>query len=431
MKQSNLKVLLSNRNFMLLWADQILSNISYNFVNFGLLVWVYELTRSNFAVSLLILTIIIPTAVFSIFTGVISDFFDKRRVMFIIDVLWASLVLGFVLIKDNILAILTLSFIINSVDRFFTPAEQASLPSVVRRKDLLFANSLFGIASNATIVLGISMAGPLMLLFGNDSPFIVAAISTYLGAICVYFLPSIRSHVTTKSAVKLILDDTLSAIKIGGDFILSKRAILTAIIFLTVIQTCMNIGASLGPGYAEGTLGIDVKHASLIFAFPVGIGFSLGIYFMNLWNGKILKRQIVQRGLFLGSIGLLLVGFGPLMSDILLSRTSHLYLIRPLSHLLSLSGLTFIAAFLMGMSIVFISVPTTTSLSENIPKELQGRVWGVANMFQYAFASLPLLLIGAIADRISVLPLIFIMVVLAIITYFLTRKKSFERFFFS
>lgn len=430
MRNLDLKNILKNRNFTLLWLDQILSNVSYNFVNFALMVWVYQLTKSNFAVALLILTMIVPTALLSVFTGVVSDFFDRRKIMFITDFLYATLVLGFILIHDNVLVILTLSFIINCVDRFFNPAEQASLPNVVSESDLLLANSLFSISANLTFTLGFSLAGPAMLFIGNKSPFIIAAFSTYLAALCVYFLPAIRTSQEKTLALKTILDDTLEVVKTGYHFILDKRIITTAIIFVTMIQVVINIGASLGPGYAEGTLGLDVRHASLIFALPIGLGSLVAIYLMNRWNKKILKREIVQRGLLLATISLIILGCGPIISDFLLPRAHHFKLIRPLSHLVSLSGLTFMSTFLMGMMVTFVSVPTTTILSENTPPELRGRVWGVANMFQNAVAALPLLFIGAIADRISVLPLTFVFAILSLLAYNLTKKKTLGSFFY-
>lgn len=423
-------LLLHNKNFVLLWLDSIFSQISYNFVNFALLVLVYQLTRSNFAVALLILTIIIPTALLSVFTGVFADFFDRRKIMLYIDILWATLVLCFIFFRRNILAIFVLSFIINCVDRFFTPAEQASLPSLVSKKDLIFANSLFSISNNVCFIFGMTLAGPAMFLLGDDSPFLIASISTYLGAICVYFLPPIKTNESKKSAIKLIIDDTFSAIKSGYNFIFKKRVVLTAIIFLTCLQTAINIGSSLAPGYAEDTLGINVRHASLIFAFPIGFGLLFGIYLLNKWQGKILKREIVQRGLLVGSAAVLILGVGPLISNLLLPKVSRLHLIRPLSHLLSLSGLTFLAAFLLGITVAFVSIPTTTILSESTPPFIRGRVWGAASMFQNGIAALPLIFMGIIADKVSILPLTFLFAFLALVAYNLTKKKSLEGFFY-
>lgn len=416
METSGFRSLLKNKNFMLLWGEQILSQFAYNLVNFALLIWVFKLTNSSFAESLLILSFILPTALFSVFTGVIADLFDRRKIMLLIHIVWAVFVLSFVLIRDNLVLILIFSFILNTIDRFFTPAEQASLPNIVGKDDLLLANSFFSFSLNAGFLLGFSLAGPLMLLFGNDLPFYLASVFITGGLVIIYFLPKIRP-VSSQAILSLsyIIPETIKQVKHGYQFVRGSKTILLAIGIFSVLQIGMNTAMALTPSYVVNTLGFtDPKHASWVVMFPVGLGSVLAIILLRFWENN-LKRFLIERGIIIAGFGLLGLG---LTSVIRLSLTGW-----------NFYPLIFIFCLLLGLSVSLILVPSMTVISEKTPNEYLGRVWGVANLIQNTSASIPLLLAGALADRISVLPLIFIFAILCFLMYALSGSTRWRMLF--
>ena len=70
-----------NRPFLLLWLAQAFTQIGGNMVIYGLTVIILEATKSNTAVSLLILTFLLPAVLFSAVAGVYVDRFDRRIVL--------------------------------------------------------------------------------------------------------------------------------------------------------------------------------------------------------------------------------------------------------------------------------------------------------------------------------------------------------------
>src|SRR3990170_5637704 len=72
---------LRNRRFLALWLAQVASQIGGNMVLFGLTVLVSARTNSNSAVSLLILSFLVPAVVFSALAGVYVDRLDRRQVL--------------------------------------------------------------------------------------------------------------------------------------------------------------------------------------------------------------------------------------------------------------------------------------------------------------------------------------------------------------
>lgn len=430
MKKSEIKDLIRNRDFLFLWINQALTQAAYNLVNFALLVWVYKLTGSSLAEAILILAMIIPTALFSVLTGLISDFYDRRKIMLVVNIVWSFLVAGFLFLGDNLIILLGLTFLVNSVNRFFTPAEQSGLPLLVKKRELLTANSLFSMTLNGALLVGMGLAGPLMFLGGDKSPFLVASILVLAGAVFVYFLPCMGGG-AGKGIWERLWQDTKREFKRGYEFVKEKRVVRVAILTLAVFQVLVNVGITVGPAYCERVLGIDVRHISMVLAIPGVLGTLTGIYLMQVWQGKILKREMVKRGVFITFWGILGLGVGPIVSDRglrLLGGVDGVF-IRPLSVILSLTGLTGIITFFLGVSFTLIGIPVVTVISEQTPKKFLGRIWGVTHMFQFGIASLPLLFVGYLADTVGLLPLILVIDFLVFIGYLYTELKVFDKIF--
>ena len=75
------------RPFLLLWLAQVATQVGGNMVIYGLTVVVFSTTRSNAAVSLLLLTFLVPAVLFSAVAGVYVDRFDRRTILVTTNVL--------------------------------------------------------------------------------------------------------------------------------------------------------------------------------------------------------------------------------------------------------------------------------------------------------------------------------------------------------
>src|SRR5688572_11104108 len=106
---------ISNKGFKLLWINQILMQLAINALNFTLIIWVYKLTDSVFAQAGLILSIFLPALIFGIFAGVFVDIVDKKKIIILVDLLLATAILAFSVVKDFYPLILINAFFINSL----------------------------------------------------------------------------------------------------------------------------------------------------------------------------------------------------------------------------------------------------------------------------------------------------------------------------
>ena len=148
-----------NGGFLRLWLSQAATQIGGNMVLFGLTVIVFNSTNSNTAVSLLILTFLVPAVLFSAVAGRLRrpgrpaahpdrDEPPARR--------WRSS--RSISPARNLALILLLNVVVSTVTVFFAPAELAMIPVLVPRRQLLAANGIFTLTLNAAFAVGLRAA---------------------------------------------------------------------------------------------------------------------------------------------------------------------------------------------------------------------------------------------------------------------------------
>ena len=98
-----------NGGFLRLWLSQAATQIGGNMVLFGLTVIVVDSTKSNTAVSLLVLTFLVPAVLFSAVAGVYVDRIDRRLILIATNLLRAVAFVALYLVGTNFALILLLN----------------------------------------------------------------------------------------------------------------------------------------------------------------------------------------------------------------------------------------------------------------------------------------------------------------------------------
>src|SRR5438270_12698994 len=101
---------IKNRGFLNLWINQILVQLSYNALNFTLIIWVFKLTDSNTAVSALLFSIYLPAVIFGLFSGVLIDLIDRKKIIMLINFFLSLLFFSLIFFKGSYPAILVITF---------------------------------------------------------------------------------------------------------------------------------------------------------------------------------------------------------------------------------------------------------------------------------------------------------------------------------
>ncbi len=397
-----------NRPFLLLWLSQVFTQIGGNMVLFGLTVIVRDTTKSNTAVSVLILSFLGPAVLFSAVAGVYVDRFDKRFVLVATNLLRAGMFVLLWFAQSALPLILLLNALVSTVTVFFAPAEASMIPQLVSRKQLVAANGIFTITLNAAFAVGYALLGSIVVtLAGAPGLIIVVAVFYLVAAVFCWWLPPApptmterpTAHRTADTAAAAAMDSTFGQLREGIAYIRLNRAISWSLIYLGIAASLVGVLGVLGPDFAQSALGLEAKDFAVV-VLPLGFGIVTGILVLNSWGHLIPRRRIIEAGLVaLGIFVVLIVSVGPVSR--LLQRAEQAAGLPSLADFSSLLSIVVFIALLAGVAYAFVAIPAQTQLQEELPEDVRGRVFGVLNMLVSTASFLPIIIVGPLSDFIG------------------------------
>jgi len=406
-----------NPSFLRLWLSQAATQIGGNMVLFGLTVIVSE-TQSNTAVSLLILSFLVPAVLFSAVAGVYVDRVDRRLVLIATNVLRGFAIVGLVLVGDNFALILLLNIFVSTVTVFFAPAEAAMIPEVVPRHQLLAANGVFTLTLNAAFAIGFALLGPLVInIAGPQAVILVVAALYFLAAVFCFTLPSSPPPASLAAAegsdtvgqTQAAMASTFDQLREGLTFIRLNRSISWSLIYLGITASLVGVLGVLGPDFAETALGLTSKDFAVI-VLPLGGGIVMGILLLNAYGKYLPRRRVIEGGLITLGIMLALLSIsGPISR--FLQRADAASGFVDLSALTSLLAIVVFIAFIAGVAYGAVAIPSQTQLQEDLPEDVRGRVFGVLNMLVSVSSFLPIIIVGPISDLIGTATVMFLVAI--------------------
>src|SRR5258708_195470 len=357
MSNNRLLHVLGIKPFLFLWLAEVFSQIATNILNFIFIILAFKLTNSSAAVSGIVLSFTIPPIFLGLLAGVYVDRWDKKRVLFITNIARALLLCSLTIFHSSLLIIYVFSFLITIITQFFIPAEVPMIPVLVR-KDLLFtANALFGIGVYGSALIGYALSGPLFILVGQNSIFIVLSL---LFLIAAFFISLIQTDNANKQRTsqkgKEITVTVKDELKIAFALITSTRRIYQSLFFLTLSQIIILMLAVIGPGFAKQILGIDVNQFPLFFATPAAFGMVIGGFVIGNYFHNKSRSVIIQIGLFLSAFAIISLPLASRFASRTTVHTLNLYL----PHILTINILhvMVVLAFILGFANALVFVPS-------------------------------------------------------------------------
>ncbi len=401
---------LKNPGFLNLWINQILVQLSYNSLNFTLIIWVFKLTDSNTAVSALLFAVYLPAVILGLFAGILVDLADKKKIIIGIDILLSILFFSLIFAKTSFPAILLITFLINALGQLYNPTEASAIPQIVKREELLTANSIFSATLYSCFLLGFGMAGPLISNLGIDVIFLMESLLLFIGFILAFAFPSIKTEPDSegkKLRVALINKNFADIQRIGMEEIIQtinlikgKLEVLVSIVILAAVQMVIGVLAVLMPAFLERSLQIKATDASYILVIPLGVGIVLGGIILGRVGNKFPRRILITRAILMFGLLFIVMGFAPMISPAMqFMRHPHPL---PFFDRIPLSTFFTIGSFLLGIAMVSILVPSQTVLQENTPDSDRGKVYGSLGVAMAGLSLIPVLIAGGLADIFGV-----------------------------
>ncbi len=394
--------LLRNRAFLAVWSAQILSMTAANALTSALIVLVAELTKSNTSSSLLILLAVAPAVLFGIVAGVFVDRSDKRLVLIVTNALRAVAVTVILVFGQDLVTAYVVNFLVAGVTVFFVPAEAATLPAIVRKRDLLVANSLFTFTFNGAFLLGFIIVAPLVIAFAGYATLFAIIVAMFAAAalLCATLPPS--EPLTQRLGVDVAGQAIARGKRDIGEalgFLAGRPGIAWSLVYIAVTYTLIAMAGALAPGYVREVLLLPERSVALLVA-PAGIGVVAGLASLNVVSRRVGHSRAVGLGLGATVVALVVLAAARPVAGLAGRATSG----GGLAGLPYFIGVVTITAFVFGIAYAFITVPSMTYVQEELPEMIRGRVFGVLNVLVSVFSLLPLLVVGPVADLWGIAP---------------------------
>ena len=181
---------MKQRNFALLWAGMTVSLIGDGVLLVALAWKVYELSNKPSSMAVVGLAMTIPHVALLLLGGVVSDRFDRRRVMIASDAIRGTAigVLGLLTVTGHLHLwhIFVLVAVYGAGTAFFGPAFDALVPDIVHDDNLIQANAIEQFARPAAHGLaGPALGGLLIATGGSGTAFLVDSATFLVSMACL------------------------------------------------------------------------------------------------------------------------------------------------------------------------------------------------------------------------------------------------------
>ena len=183
----------------------------------------FQLTHSTLQVGLLSLCELFPFLTLTIVGGAIADAVDRRRLLFVTEVLLALVAVGFAanasLARPRVWAIYVLVTLAMSIFSLGVAGMNSVIPRLVERHELAAANAIENVYGSTTNVAGPALGGVLIAVLGLRGAYLLDAGTFAASLWSVWRLPSLPpAHDAERPSLRTIAE--------GFRFVRQKKVLL-------------------------------------------------------------------------------------------------------------------------------------------------------------------------------------------------------------
>jgi len=394
--------LLKNPRFRRLLESRILGQAAWNAMIFGLLILVVEDSGSSVQSTFLIVAMTLPSILFGIPGGAVADMLPLRFSLTIGYLLRAGVAGALIFYHSELLFIYLFVFAASTVGQVFTPAEAATVPAIVQKKQLPAANSLMVLTLIMGQIIGAAMLAPfLWKIFGGPIPVLIVVMMFFLAASYVigWMTSGYGSSKPEENRPSL---GFMEAMREGFRILRTVRQAYLAILYLVIAGAMGKMLIILLPKFTEDVLEISPEDTVFVAA-PAAIGAGLGLALAPPAARMFGAWRVVGVGFVILMAGLIGLGLVVYVRDFIENNFDFgLTFLDDEVGLESVITVTMLLAMPVGFAFTLVSVAARVVMNEQAPPEAQGRVFAVQMAIGDFVSLLPLLLVGVVADVVGV-----------------------------
>ncbi len=435
-RQEGIEAVLALPSFRRLWLGQIFSQLADKFyiVLMVFLIaqyWVTDTPQDNGAlaeaaaslrldletrtqmITLLATGIYVANTLPAMFLGTVAgvwaDRWPKRQVMVASNALRAGLVtlaplalvpgpywLG---LSWGYWWLVVMTFLESVLTQFFAPAEQAAIPLLVPRTRLLAANSLYQATSMGATIVGFALGDPVLRLLRNGlaevgfkgGEFLLLPLCYGLAAFIISTIP-MREEPRQAEGTSV-----WSEIAEGIQVLRERTSVRSAMLHLVLLYSILAALYVLAISLAGAIEGLGPTQFGTLLAMS-GLGMATGALAVAQLGHGVSRRVMASTGLATIAFSLVLLG-------------------QVRGNLIFTLGL----CTLLGIGASLLAIPAQTTIQEDTPEPMRGKVFGLQNNLINIALSLPLVLAGTVVSRYGLLPVLWILAAIAFVAALLER----------
>ncbi|WP_128895688.1 MFS transporter [Longirhabdus pacifica] len=322
------------------------------------------------------LYVIRPIAVLltNTWAGSVVDRVNKRKLMMIIDLMRGSLIMLLPFIT-SLWTIYALLLLIHMIGTFFGPSSSVYITKLVPTEKRKRFNSIMSMTGSGAFLLGPAIGGMLIMLFGTNLCIFINAITFFICACIIYFLPNIEKdehRMKVSIHMKTILEDWSVVLRFA------KKATFFITVYI-LFQLSMLIAFALDSQevtFIKQSLTLSDQDYGLMVSIA-GIGAVIGAAVSAMVTRLVNVKYYLGGGMVLASIG----------------------------YIMFYASFNFISAVFsfvfLGFFIAFANTGYATFFQNNVPTNIMGRFGSIAEMIQAMLQIFFTLILGLASEWFS------------------------------
>jgi len=375
MKKPN--ILKELKSFLLLWSSQAVSSLGTAMTEYALIVWVYRQEGTALSITMLTLCSFAPTIFFRFAAGAIADRWDKKRIMLAADLFAAggtfSVWLLYTFSALQVWHLYLINILLSFMNAFQEPAAFVATSLLVPKEQYTRAGGLQGFSGAAVSILAPALGAGLLAFGGLKVVLICDLCSFFTAFIVLLFFIRIPKGEGTAKEQKEPFRKTCAE---GFRFLRSHTVLLRLILFMACVNFLakMSNDGLMSPFVLARTA--DNQQVLGVVQSFVSLGVMAGSL-ITAWM-KPVKNRLKLIGVSTAFV---------FSGNIFQSLSAH-----PVVWCAAAFGAYAMAAVMNAHMTVF--------MREQIPLELQGRVFSAESTLKNCAIPLGLFWGGLLADHV-------------------------------
>ncbi|MBF2048473.1 MAG: MFS transporter [Leptolyngbya sp. IPPAS B-1204] len=364
------------RIFTVIWFGQLVSTIGSYMTEFALVLWVWEVTGSATALTLVGFFSQLPRAVITLFAGAIVDRCNRKHLMMLGDAIAVLSTVALLLLYATENLQIWHLYLTSAVNSSFGQIQQlaysTSVSLMVPSSHYTRANSMESAVHYGSAIFAPALAGSLYPFMGLVGIFLIDIV-TFGVAIATLLAVTIPQppRITESSQLNTIWHD----LTFGFKYFFKNSSLRFLILITALFWFVHDLGGAI---YDPMILARSNGSAQVLASTSVaaGIGGVVGAIGVSIWGG--FRRRL--RGLLVG-----MVGAGISKTVFGLGRTVSIWI--P-------------AQFCSSLNFPLLGSSETAIWMANVAPNLQGRVFSTSSLIVQIVSAFATFLAGPLADRV-------------------------------